>query len=124
MGRFKGDCSYISYNKCPIYTHDDASAKFSPISHETGNSAVFSTLYNVHILLYHACMISSNILNIYVAETYSLPSSFFGHCILQNNPSDDCLHTSQVEWCEFYGISWGRGLLYCIVLYTQRGMHV
>jgi hypothetical protein len=28
------------FNKCPIYTHDGASAKFSIISHETDNSAV------------------------------------------------------------------------------------
>ncbi len=28
------------FNKCPIYTHDGASAKFSTISHETDNSAV------------------------------------------------------------------------------------
>jgi hypothetical protein len=27
-----------SFNKCPIYTHDSASAKFNTNSHETDNS--------------------------------------------------------------------------------------
>jgi hypothetical protein len=43
MRRFKGECENYSFNKCPIYTHDGASAKFSTNSHETDNSvsAVF-----------------------------------------------------------------------------------
>ncbi len=40
MRRFKGECAYFSFNKCPIYTHDGASAKFSTNSHETDNSVV------------------------------------------------------------------------------------
>ncbi len=28
MRRFKGECAHFSFNKCPIYTHDGASAKF------------------------------------------------------------------------------------------------
>ncbi len=26
---FKGECVHFSFNKCPIYTHDGVSAKFS-----------------------------------------------------------------------------------------------
>jgi hypothetical protein len=32
--RFKGECDQFSFDKCPIYTHDGASAKFSTNSHE------------------------------------------------------------------------------------------
>jgi hypothetical protein len=35
MRRFKGECAHFVFNKCPIYTHDGASAKFSTNSHET-----------------------------------------------------------------------------------------
>jgi hypothetical protein len=35
--RFKDECVHFSFNKCPIYTQDGASAKFSTISHETDN---------------------------------------------------------------------------------------
>ncbi len=38
--RFKGECAvcpYFSFKKCPIYTHDGASAKFS--TEETDNGA-------------------------------------------------------------------------------------
>jgi hypothetical protein len=38
MRRFKGECAHFSFNKCPIYTYDGASAKFSTKSHETDNS--------------------------------------------------------------------------------------
>ncbi len=38
MRRFKGECAHLSFNKCPIYTHGSASAKFSTNSHETDNS--------------------------------------------------------------------------------------
>ena len=40
MRRFKGECEHFIYNKCPIYTHDGASAKFSTNSQETDNSVV------------------------------------------------------------------------------------
>jgi hypothetical protein len=39
MRRFKSECAHFSFNKCPIYTHESASAKFSTSSHETDNSA-------------------------------------------------------------------------------------
>jgi hypothetical protein len=38
MRRFKGECAHFSFNKCPIYTHDGASDKFSTNSHETDKS--------------------------------------------------------------------------------------
>ncbi len=38
MRRFRGDCANFIFDKCLIYTHDGASAKFSTNSHETGNS--------------------------------------------------------------------------------------
>ncbi len=34
MLRIKGECAHFSFNKCFIYTHDGASAKFSTNSHE------------------------------------------------------------------------------------------
>ncbi len=40
MRRFKGECAQFSFNRCPIYTHDGASGKFSTISQETDNSAL------------------------------------------------------------------------------------
>jgi hypothetical protein len=40
MRRFKSECEHFSFNKCPIYTHDGASAKFNTNSHETDNSVV------------------------------------------------------------------------------------
>ncbi len=36
---FKGECAHFKFNKCPIYTHDRASDKFSTNSYETDNSA-------------------------------------------------------------------------------------
>ncbi len=38
MLRFKDACAHFIFNKCAIYTHDGASAKFSTNSHETDNS--------------------------------------------------------------------------------------
>jgi hypothetical protein len=38
MRRFKGECEHFRINKCPIYTHDGASAKFSTNSQEMDNS--------------------------------------------------------------------------------------
>ncbi len=38
MHSFKGDCAQFSLNRCPIYTHDGANAKFSTNSKETDNS--------------------------------------------------------------------------------------
>ncbi len=45
MLRFKGEYEHFRFNKCPIYTHDGAGAKFSTNSQEMDNSV--STLYNV-----------------------------------------------------------------------------
>ncbi len=42
MRRFKGECAHFSFNKCPVYTHDGAIAKFSTNSHKTNNSVVLS----------------------------------------------------------------------------------
>ncbi len=39
MRRFKGEYAHFRFNKCPVYTHDSASAKFNTISQETDNSA-------------------------------------------------------------------------------------
>ncbi len=38
MCRFKGEWAHFSFKKCPIYTHDGASTKFSTNSHETDYS--------------------------------------------------------------------------------------
>ncbi len=37
MRRFKDEFAHFSLNKCPIYTDDGASDKFSTDSHETDN---------------------------------------------------------------------------------------
>ncbi len=37
MRSIKGEFENFSFNKCPIYTHDGASAKFNTNSHETDN---------------------------------------------------------------------------------------
>jgi hypothetical protein len=38
MRRFKSEYAHFRFNKCPIYTHDGASAKTGTISQETDNS--------------------------------------------------------------------------------------
>ncbi len=38
MLRFKDEYAHFSFSKCPIYTHDGASTKFSTNSQETDNS--------------------------------------------------------------------------------------
>jgi hypothetical protein len=38
MRRFKGECAQFRFNKCPIFTHDGASAKFSTNAHLADNS--------------------------------------------------------------------------------------
>jgi hypothetical protein len=42
MRRFKGECEHFRFEKCPIYTHDGASAKFSTNSQEMDNSVLYS----------------------------------------------------------------------------------
>ncbi len=38
---FKGECAHLGFNKCPIYTRDGESAKFSTNSHVTDNSVQY-----------------------------------------------------------------------------------
>ncbi len=40
MRRFRGECAHFSFNKCLMYIHDGASAKFNANSHETDYSVV------------------------------------------------------------------------------------
>ncbi len=40
MRRFKGEYEHFRFNKCPIYTHHGANAKFSTNSQEMDNSAI------------------------------------------------------------------------------------
>jgi hypothetical protein len=51
MCRFKGECEHYSFNKCPIYTHDGASAKFSTNSQEMDNSVVVQYFVAVSVQL-------------------------------------------------------------------------
>jgi hypothetical protein len=57
MRGFKGECAHFSFNKCPIYTYDGASAKFSTNSQETDNSVgtgmsvTFFTVYTHHLIV-------------------------------------------------------------------------
>ncbi len=52
MRIFEGECADFSFNKCPIYTRDGASAKFSTNSQDTDNSADSSDLWKVRQVLY------------------------------------------------------------------------
>ncbi len=52
MRGFKGECAHFSCNKCPIYTLDGASAKFSTNSQETDNSVVWLMNYSAYFQLY------------------------------------------------------------------------
>ncbi len=54
MRRFKGEYAQFSFNRCPIYTHDGASAKFSPNSQETDNIAGAQILSQVYLLLIYS----------------------------------------------------------------------
>ncbi len=49
MRRFKGEYAHCSFNKCLIYTHDSASAKFSNNSHEMDNSSYDVSLNDVSL---------------------------------------------------------------------------
>jgi hypothetical protein len=48
LRKFKGEGAHVSFKKCPIYTHDGASAKFSTNSHETDYSVCLH-IYRVSI---------------------------------------------------------------------------
>jgi hypothetical protein len=56
MRRFKDESAHFSFNKCPIYTHDGASAKFITNSQET-NNCVYppSTLPEMRTLALVSC---------------------------------------------------------------------
>ncbi len=43
----KGESEHFSFNMCPIYTHDGASAKFSTNSQEMDNSARFCYFFYI-----------------------------------------------------------------------------
>ncbi len=43
--RFQGKCAHFNINKCPIYTHRDATAKFNTNSRETDNSVGWDHLF-------------------------------------------------------------------------------
>ena len=51
MRRFKGECEHFSFNKCPIYTHDGASAKFSTNSQEMDNSVQYNAFEILAVIM-------------------------------------------------------------------------
>jgi hypothetical protein len=51
MRRFKGECEHFRFNKCPIHTHDGASAKFSTNSQEMDNSVLSLPRFFILLLL-------------------------------------------------------------------------
>ncbi len=55
MCRFTLESTPFIFNKCPIYTHDGASAKFSTYSHETDYSAGYKTLGMGHLVVFLPC---------------------------------------------------------------------
>ncbi len=61
MCRFKGECEHFRFNKCPIYTHDGASAKFSTNSQEMDDSVTSNHLATHLIHLTQAVTISSHL---------------------------------------------------------------
>ncbi len=65
MRRFTGECEHFSFNNCPIYTDDGASAKFSTNSHDTVNSESFYTTLGV--LIYYK---NGNITALYPLPPY------------------------------------------------------
>jgi hypothetical protein len=48
MYRFQDEYAHFSFKKCPIYTRDVASAKFSTNSHETDNSVSLQRYFFIH----------------------------------------------------------------------------
>ncbi len=54
MRRFKGECAQFSFNRCPIYTHDGTSVKFSTNSQETDNSVGLYWLNLIGLSLVYA----------------------------------------------------------------------
>ncbi len=51
MRRFKGEYEHFSFNKCPIYTHDGASAKFSTNSQEMDNSVQYNAFEILAVIM-------------------------------------------------------------------------
>ncbi len=52
MRAFTIESTHFMFNKCPFYTHDSASAKFSTKSHETDYSVA-----NSHWLIKYQCLV-------------------------------------------------------------------
>ncbi len=77
MRRFKDERAHFSFNKCPIYTHNGASAKFGTNSHETDNSA-YSGL---HVMMSHVSQIILKIRLFYTAGHWE--TTYFSqlHCL-------------------------------------------
>jgi hypothetical protein len=48
MCPFTLESTHFIFNKCPIYTHDGANAKFSTNSHETDYSVVWEVFPTAH----------------------------------------------------------------------------
>ncbi len=55
MRRFKDECEHFRCNKCPIYTQDGASAKFSTNSQEMDNSVDDIGFYIFLVLVTYLC---------------------------------------------------------------------
>ncbi len=52
MRTFKGECAQFSFNECPIYAHDGASAKFSTNLQKMDNSVLYLNEQRfIHIFL-------------------------------------------------------------------------
>ncbi len=57
MRGFEGECAHFSLNNCPIYTHDNASTKYSTDSQEADNSVpgisapVIKTMHFINLFI-------------------------------------------------------------------------
>jgi hypothetical protein len=51
MCTFTLESTHFIFKKCPIYTHDSASAKFSTKSHETDYSAALNKIRKIGLLV-------------------------------------------------------------------------
>ncbi len=74
MRRFKGEGEHFSFNKCPIYTHDGASAKFSTNSQEMDNSEWAKQARRLSIIF--VSTEESNIVFIYKKQSYMSKNRF------------------------------------------------
>ncbi len=74
MRRIEGECAHFSFNKCPIYTHGGASAKFSINSHATDYSAC------ILIDMLKTSLLSFAVLTFMCDSAYALIFSKFVTC--------------------------------------------